>query len=215
VLLIANTCMSHYTPHGHAGVVLDGTVVNDPTLEVLTQIAVSQATAGADVIAPADMMDGRVLWIREALDEAGFEDTPIMAMAAKYASSLYAPFKKAMDSELGFGDQKTYQMDYRNTRQALDEVVLDVTEGADMVVVQPALGYLDVVTSLREHITCPIVLYNVSGEYCMVKAAAQQGWLDEQQTVLELLYGCRRAGADSIITYHALDAARWLKFPLI
>jgi porphobilinogen synthase len=215
VLLIADTCMCEYTPHGHCGVVLDGNIVNDPSLEILSRIAVSQAEAGADMVAPSDMMDGRVLWIREALDEAGFEDLPIMSYAAKYASAFYGPFREAVDSEPAFGDRKTYQMDYRNVRQALDEVTLDITEGSDLILIKPGMAYLDVLSRVREHVSCPLVVYNVSGEYSMIKAAASEGWIDEQQAVLEVLYGFRRAGADSIITYHALDAARWLKFPMV
>jgi porphobilinogen synthase len=215
VLLIADTCLCEYTSHGHCGLVLDGNVVNDPTLEVLSRVAASQAEAGADIIAPSDMMDGRILWIREALDEAGYEDVPIMSYAAKYASAFYGPFREAADSAPSFGDRKTYQMDYRNFRQALDEVTLDVTEGADIIMVKPGMAYMDVLSRIRDHVTCPVAVYNVSGEYSMIKAAAQQGWIDEQQAVMELLHGFRRAGADIIVSYHALDAARWSKFPMI
>ena len=215
VLLIADTCLCEYTSHGHCGLVLDGHVLNDPTLEVLSRVAVSQAEAGADIVAPSDMMDGRVLWIREALDEAGYDEIPIMSYAAKYASAFYGPFREAVDSAPSFGDRKTYQMDYRNVRQALDEVTLDVTEGADIIMVKPGMAYMDVLSQVREHVSCPLAVYNVSGEYSMIKAAAQNGWIDEQQAVMELLHGFRRAGADIIISYHALDAARWLKFPLV
>lgn len=211
LMVIADTCMCEYTSHGHCGILLDGKVLNDPTLDVLARTAVSQAQAGADIIAPSDMMDGRVAWIRDALDDAGYDDTPIMAYSAKYASALYAPFRDAAESTPAFGDRRGYQMDARNALEALDEVDLDVREGADMIMVKPALPYLDIIRRVRERVNLPVVAYNVSGEYGMVKAAALNGWIDERSVVLELLTGIRRAGADLIITYHALDAARWLK----
>jgi porphobilinogen synthase len=211
LMVIADTCMCEYTSHGHCGILLDGKVLNDPTLDVLARTAVSQAQAGADIIAPSDMMDGRVAWIRDALDDAGYDDTPILAYSAKYASALYAPFRDAAESTPAFGDRRDYQMDARNALEALDEVDLDVREGADMIMVKPALPYMDIIRRVRERVNLPVVAYNVSGEYGMVKAAALNGWIDERAVVLELLTGIRRAGADLIITYHAMDAARWLK----
>ena len=211
LLIIADTCLCEYTSHGHCGVLLNGQVLNDPTVDIIARTAVSQAQAGADIIAPSDMMDGRVALIRDALDNAGYDDTPIMAYSAKYASSLYAPFRDAADSTPASGDRKSYQMDPRNAREALEEVALDVQEGADMIMVKPALSYLDVISEVRKMVNLPIAAYNVSGEYSMVKAAAANQWIDERNTVLELLTGIKRAGADLIITYHAVDAARWLK----
>lgn len=210
LLVMADTCMCAYTHHGHCGVVMDGQILNDPTLEILGRIAVSQAEAGADIIAPSDMMDGRVAWVRQALDEAGFQDTLICSYAAKYASALYAPFRDAAASAPSFGDRRTYQMDYRNRKQGLEEVALDIAEGADMILVKPALGYQDILRDVREAYSGPLVAYNVSGEYAMVKAAALEGWLDEQAVVLELLTGLKRAGADWIVSYHAPDVTRWL-----
>ncbi len=211
LMVIADTCMCEYTSHGHCGIMLEGRVLNDPTLDVLARTAVSQAQAGADIIAPSDMMDGRVAWIRDALDDAGYDDIPIMSYSAKYASALYAPFRDAAESTPAFGDRRGYQMDARNALEALDEVDLDIREGADMIMVKPALPYLDIIRRVKERVNLPVVAYNVSGEYGMVKAAALNGWIDERAVVLELLTGIRRAGADLIITYHALDAARWLK----
>jgi porphobilinogen synthase len=211
LLVIADTCLCEYMTHGHCGVVLDGKVLNDPTLEILARTAVSQAQAGADIIAPSDMMDGRVYWLREALDEAGLDDTPIMAYSAKYASSLYAPFRDAAQSTPAFGDRRTYQMDPRNRREALEEVALDVGESADIVMVKPAMAYLDIIQQVRQMVNQPVAAYSVSGEYSMVKAAAQQGWIDERAVVMESLTAIRRAGADIIITYYAVEAARWLR----
>lgn len=211
LLVVADTCLCEYTSHGHCGVLMEGRVLNDPTLDLLAKAAVSQAQAGADIIAPSDMMDGRVARLRDALDEAGYDDTPIMAYSAKYASSLYAPFRDAAESTPASGDRKSYQMDSRNAREALEEVALDVMEGADMVMVKPALPYLDIIYQVRQMVNLPVVAYNVSGEYSMVKAAAANGWIDERAVVTELLTGIKRAGADLIITYHAVDMARWLK----
>jgi porphobilinogen synthase len=211
LLVIADTCLCEYTSHGHCGVLMEGRVLNDPTLELLARTAVSQAQAGADMIAPSDMMDGRVAVIRDALDDAGYDDTPIMAYSAKYASALYAPFRDAAESTPSSGDRKAYQMDPRNGREALEEVALDLQEGADIIMIKPALPYLDVISQVRQLVNVPVAAYNVSGEYSMVKAAAANGWIDERNVVLELLTGIKRAGANLIITYHALDAARWLR----
>lgn len=213
LIVIADTCLCEYTSHGHCGVLLEGRVLNDPTLELLARTAVSQAEAGADIIAPSDMMDGRVAYLRDSLDDAGFDDTPIMAYSAKYASAMYGPFREAAESTPATGDRKGYQMDYRNAREALEEVSLDIQEGADMVMVKPALPYLDIIQQVRKMTNLPVAAYNVSGEYSMVKAAAANGWLDERNTVLELLTGIKRAGADLIISYHAVEAARWLTKP--
>lgn len=187
------------------------TVENDATLALLAKVAVSHATAGADMVAPSDMMDGRVAAIREALDLNGFKDVAVMSYAVKYASAYYGPFREAADSAPQFGDRRSYQMDPANAREALKEVALDIAEGADLVIVKPALAYLDIVRSVKDNTDLPVVAYNVSGEYAMVKAAAANGWIDERQIVQETLLGMKRAGADMIITYHALDAARWLK----
>ncbi|MGE0200526.1 MAG: porphobilinogen synthase [Candidatus Melainabacteria bacterium] len=211
VVLIADTCLCEYMTHGHCGVYLDGRVLNDPTLELLARTAVSQAEAGVDMVAPSDMMDGRVIHIRDSLDEAGFQDTAILSYAVKYNSSLYGPFREAADSTPGSGDRRGYQMDYRNAREALDEASLDVEEGADILLVKPATGYQDILVRLRERCNLPLFAYSVSGEYAMIKAAAEKGWLNEQDVVLEQLYGLKRAGADRIITYHAPLAADWLK----
>ncbi len=209
--VIADICLCEYTDHGHCGVLTaTGEVDNDPSLELLTRMAVSTAEAGADIIAPSDMMDGRVAAIREGLDGSGFEATPIMSYSAKYASAYYGPFREAADSTPQFGDRRGYQMDPPNVREALREVAADIAEQADIVMVKPALAYLDVIRAVRESTDLPLAAYNVSGEYAMVKAAAQQGWLDERRIVLETLTGIARAGADIIITYHAKDAARWL-----
>jgi porphobilinogen synthase len=213
LLVIADTCVCEYTSHGHCGVLAgpdDPDVVNDATLEVLARTAVSQAEAGVDVVAPSDMMDGRVGAIRRALDERGFAHVPVLSYAAKYASAFYGPFREAADSAPQFGDRRTYQMDPPNVREALREIALDLDEGADAVMVKPALAYLDVIRAARERFDAPLAAYNVSGEYSMVKAAAANGWLDERRVVTEVLTGIVRAGADIVITYHAKDVARWL-----
>ncbi len=209
--VICDVCLCEYTSHGHCGVVRDGYVQNDETLELLARTAVSQAAAGADIVAPSDMMDGRVGAIRRALDEAGFGQVAIMAYSAKYASAFYGPFREAAGSAPQFGDRRAYQMDPPNVREALREVELDIAEGADIIMVKPALAYLDVIRVVRQRFDHPLAAYNVSGEYAMVKAAARNGWLDERRAALEILYGIKRAGADLIITYHAKDVARWLK----
>ncbi|MEM0320948.1 MAG: porphobilinogen synthase [Thermoprotei archaeon] len=211
VVLIADTCLCEYTSHGHCGVVVDGSVDNDRTLELLAKTAVSQAEAGATVIAPSAMMDGQVGAIRSALDEAGFERTPIMAYSAKYASTFYGPFRVAAESKPQFGDRRGYQMDPRNRREALREVGLDVEEGADIIMVKPALPYLDVIASVKEKYPLPLAAYQVSGEYLMIRSAAASGYLDEKLAVLESVYSIRRAGADIVITYFAEDIARWLR----
>ena len=212
LLVVTDVCLCEYTSHGHCGVVEKetGEVLNDVSLELLARTASSQAEAGADIVAPSDMMDGRVAAIRSELDNEGFENTPIMAYAAKYASAFYGPFREAADSAPQFGDRRSYQMDPANAREALVETGLDIEEGADIVMVKPALPYLDVLRRVRETTNVPVAAYNVSGEYAMVKAAVQNGWLDEQRAVLEALTGIKRGGADIIITYHAPDAARWL-----
>jgi porphobilinogen synthase len=211
LLVIPDLCLCEYTSHGHCGVLReDGSVENDATLGLLARTAVSHARAGADLIAPSDMMDGRVGAIRAALDEDGFEDLPILAYSAKFASAFYGPFREAADSTPASGDRRGYQMDPANGDEALREVLLDVEEGADLVMVKPALPYLDVVRRVKDATRMPVVAYNVSGEYAMVKAAAAAGYLDERATVLEALTSIRRAGADAVITYHAKDAARWL-----
>jgi porphobilinogen synthase len=212
LLVIADLCLCEYTSHGHCGVVrADGSVDNDASLELLSRTAVSQARAGADVIAPSDMMDGRVGAIRSALDEDGLTDTPILAYSAKFASAFYGPFRDAVDSAPAFGDRRGYQMDPANGDEALREVLLDVEEGADMVMVKPALPYLDVLRRVKDITRLPVAAFNVSGEYAMVKAAAAAGYVDERAIVLESLTSIRRAGADVVITYHAKDAARWLQ----
>jgi porphobilinogen synthase len=208
LLVITDVCLCEYTSHGHCGVVRDGRVLNDPTLELLARTAVSHAAAGADIVAPSDMMDGRVGAIRAALDAEGFTETPILSYAAKYASAFYGPFREAADSAPQFGDRRAYQMDPANRREALKEVLLDLQEGADMVMVKPALSYLDVIADVRAATNVPIAAYNVSGEYAMVKAAAERGWLDEARTVDEILTSIKRAGADIILTYHAKEFAR-------
>ncbi len=209
--VITDVCLCQYTNHGHCGLVCEEEIENDTTLRLLGQVAVSHAEAGADMVAPADMMDGRVRAIREALDKQGYEHVAIMSYAAKYASAYYGPFRAAADSAPQFGDRKTYQMDPANAREALREIALDIEEGADIVMVKPALAYLDVVRQVRDRFDLPVAVYNVSGEYAMVKAAAANGWIEERKIVLETLTGMKRAGADMIITYHALDAARWLR----
>ena len=211
LVVITDVCLCEYTDHGHCGVVDDqGRVINDASVELLAQTAVSQAAAGADIIAPSDMMDGRIGVIREALDESGFEDLTLLSYAAKFASAFYGPFRDAADSAPAFGDRRAYQMDPANGREALRAIERDLAEGADMVMVKPALAWLDVVRDARLRFDVPLAAYNVSGEYSMVKAAAANGWIDEERIVLETLTGIRRAGADLILTYHAKDAARWL-----
>jgi porphobilinogen synthase len=209
-LVITDLCLCEYTSHGHCGVVKDGVVHNDSTLDLYGLTAIVQAEAGADMIAPSGMMDGQVASIREALDEAGFENVPIMAYAAKYASAFYGPFRDAAQSTPQFGDRRTHQMDPGNVREALQEMEHDLREGADILMVKPALAYLDVIAKARERFDVPLAAYNVSGEYSMVKAAAANGWVDERRVVLESLTSMRRAGADIIISYHAKDVARWL-----
>jgi len=211
LLVITDVCLCEYTNHGHCGVVRHGKVLNDPTLVLLAKSAVAYADAGADIIAPSDMMDGRVAAIRAALDKAGHTDTPIMSYAAKFASAFYGPFREAAESPPQFGDRKTYQMDFANANEALREIALDIAEGADIVMVKPGLPYLDLVWRVKEKFGYPVAVYNVSGEYAMLKAAAVNGWIDEKQAVLEMLTGFRRAGADIILTYWATTAAKWLK----
>jgi len=211
LVVITDVCLCEYTSHGHCGIVVGGEVNNDQTLPLLARMALSHVEAGADVVAPSDMMDGRVKTIRAALDQEGHEDVPILSYAAKYASAFYGPFREAADSAPQFGDRRGYQMDPPNVREALREVEQDIAEGADMVMVKPALAYLDVIRRVCESFNHPIAAYNVSGEYAMVKAAAQQGWLDEKRAALEVLTAIKRAGADVILTYHAKDAARWLR----
>ena len=210
LLVIADVCLCEYTSHGHCGVVCDGHILNDETLPLLAKSAVTLAAAGADIIAPSDMMDGRVAALRAALDEAGFEETPVMSYAAKFASGYYGPFRDAAGSAPQFGDRKTYQMDPPNGREALQEIETDLEEGADLIIVKPALAYGDITALARQRFDVPLIAYNVSGEYSMVKAAAENGWIDEKRIVLENLVSMKRAGADRIITYHALDAAKWL-----
>lgn len=211
LLVITDVCLCEYTDHGHCGVIEGGEVANDATIAILAAQALSHARAGADIVAPSDMMDGRVAAIREALDEHKFADVAILSYAAKYCSGFYGPFREAADSAPQFGDRRSYQMDPANVREALKEVALDVEEGADAVMVKPAMPYLDVIRAVRERFDVPVGAYNVSGEYAMVKAAAQNGWLDEKRVVLEILTGIQRAGADVVLTYHAKDVARWLK----
>ncbi len=210
LLVATDVCMCQYTSHGHCGIVRNDQIDNDETLHYLGLTAVSHAAAGADLVAPSAMMDGQVSAIRSALDSNGFRDTAILAYAAKYASSFYGPFREAADSPPQFGDRRQYQMDPANADEALREVALDISEGADLVMVKPALAYLDVIRRIRERFSYPIAAYNVSGEYSMLKAAARNGWLDEQKAVLEVLTAIKRAGADIILTYHAKDAVRWI-----
>lgn len=210
MIVIADTCLCQYTDHGHCGVLHEGEVVNDETLKLLAATAVSQAKAGADIIAPSNMMDGFVIAIREGLDEAGFAHIPIMSYAVKYASSFYGPFRDAAHSTPQSGDRKSYQMDPANAREGLLEAESDIKEGADFLIVKPALAFMDMILRLRENFHVPIVAYNVSAEYSMVKAAAANGWIDEERIVMETLVGFKRAGADLIITYHAKDVAKWL-----
>jgi porphobilinogen synthase len=211
LLVMTDVCLCEYTDHGHCGVLEHGDVANDPTLEILAEQALSHARAGADIVAPSDMMDGRVGAIRAKLDDHKFENIPIMAYAAKYCSGFYGPFREAAQSAPQSGDRRSYQMDPGNAREALKEVALDLEEGADMVMVKPALPYLDIIRIVRDHFDVPVAAYNVSGEYAMVKAAAQRDWVEEKRVVLEILTGIQRAGADIILTYHAKDVARWLK----
>jgi len=211
LLVITDVCLCEYTDHGHCGVIKNGDVDNDATLELLAREALSHARAGADMVAPSDMMDGRVGAIRKALDENGFQQTPIMAYAAKYASGFYGPFREAAESTPQFGDRRSYQMDPANAEEALREVDLDIREGADIVMVKPALAYLDIIYRVKQKFGYPVAAYNVSGEYSMIKAAGQNGWIDEPRIMMEVLFAIRRAGADMILTYFAKEAARWLQ----
>jgi porphobilinogen synthase len=211
LLVITDVCLCEYTSHGHCGVIKGEEVLNDPSVMLLADAALSHARAGADIVAPSDMMDGRVGAIRQKLDENGFENVAILSYAAKYSSGFYGPFREAAQSTPQFGDRRSYQMDPANAREALREVALDLEEGADMIMVKPAMPYLDVIQRVREKFDVPVAAYNVSGEYAMVKAAVQRGWLDEKRVVLEILTGIQRAGAEIILTYHAKDVARWLK----
>ena len=211
LLVITDVCLCEYTSHGHCGLVVDGDVDNDKTLDLLARMALSHAEAGADIVAPSDMMDGRVKTIREALDKSGFVDLPIMSYAVKYASAFYGPFRDAAQSAPQFGDRRSYQMDSANVREALREVEQDVVEGVDIIMVKPALAYLDVISKVHDKFNHPVAAYNVSGEYSMVKAAAARGWIDERRVVMEILTSIKRAGADVIVTYHAKDVARWLQ----
>ena len=211
LIVIADVCLCEYTSHGHCGLIKDGIILNDETLPLLCAAAVSYARAGADIVAPSDMMDKRVGAIREALDKEGFTYTPVMAYSAKFASGYYGPFRDAAHSAPGFGGRKTYQMDPANGREAMREVEEDIAEGADMIIAKPAMAYLDIIKEIRRKFNIPIVAYNVSGESAMVKAAAENGWIDEKKIVMENLIGMKRAGADMIITYHALEVAEWLK----
>jgi len=210
LVLMTDVCLCEYTDHGHCGVIVDGEVHNDRSLELLARTAVSHVEAGADVVAPSDMMDGRVAAIRDALDDHSFENTPILAYSAKYASAFYGPFREAADSTPSFGDRRGYQMDPANVREALRECELDLDEGADALMIKPALPYLDVIRAVRETYDVPVAAYNVSGEYAMVKAAAQKGWLDERTAALESLTAIKRAGADLILSYWTKDLAQWL-----
>lgn len=209
--VITDVCLCEYTDHGHCGIIREGHILNDPTLDLLAQTAVSHAAAGADMVAPSDMMDGRVAAIRKGLDEAGFEGVPIMSYAAKFASGYYGPFREAAGSTPQFGDRRSYQMDPPNGNEAMIETALDIEEGADLIIVKPALAYGDITYRTKQRFGLPVVAYNVSGEFAMVKAAAEKGWIDEKRIVLESLVSMKRAGADLIITYHALDVARWLR----
>lgn len=211
MLIVGDVCLCQYTNSGHCGKLCGQEVDNDPTLELLAKTAVSQAEAGADIIAPSDMMDGRIAAIREALDKEKYENTSIMSYAVKYASAYYGPFRDAANSAPQFGNRKGYQMDPANSREAMKEVELDLAEGADIIMVKPALAYLDIVHQVREKINRPVAVYNVSGEYAMVKAAAANGWIDEKRIVMESMMCMKRAGADIIISYHAIDVAKWLK----
>ena len=211
LLVVTDVCLCEYTDHGHCGVIERGEIANDPTLDILAQQALSHARAGADIVAPSDMMDGRVAAIRKKLDQHNFENISILAYAAKYCSGFYGPFREAAQSAPQHGDRRSYQMDPANAREALKEVAMDIEEGADVVMVKPALAYLDIIRRVRDRFDVPVGAYNVSGEFAMVKAAARNGWIDEKRVVLEILTGIQRAGADIILTYHAKDVARWLK----
>jgi len=211
LIVITDVCLCEYTSHGHCGIIRDGYVDNDLTLPLLAKMALSHVAAGADIVAPSDMMDGRIKAVRETLDEKGFQDTAIMSYAAKYASAFYGPFREAAQSVPQFGDRRGYQMDPPNVREALREVAQDIAEGADIVMVKPALAYMDVIRQVRDKFDYPLAAYNVSGEYAMVKAAVQRGWLEERPVVMETLTAFKRAGADIILTYHAPDVARWLQ----
>ena len=208
--VVSDVCLCQYTSHGHCGLIKDNYVTNDETLPLLAKVAVSQAEAGADIVAPSDMMDGRVLAIRQALDDKGYDNVSIMSYTVKYASAYYGPFREAVNSAPKFGDRRSYQMDPANVREAFKEVDLDTIEGADIIMVKPALSYLDVITKVKEYTNLPVAAYNVSGEYAMIKAAAQQGWIDGDRVMMETLLSMKRAGADIIITYHALEAAKLL-----
>ena len=208
--VVSDVCLCQYTSHGHCGLIKDNYVTNDETLPLLAKVAVSQAEAGADIVAPSDMMDGRVLAIRQALDDKGYDNVSIMSYSVKYASAYYGPFREAVNSAPKFGDRRSYQMDPANVREAFKEVDLDTIEGADIIMVKPALSYLDVITKVKEYTNLPVAAYNVSGEYAMIKAAAQQGWIDGDRVMMETLLSMKRAGADIIITYHALEAAKLL-----
>jgi porphobilinogen synthase len=211
LLVVTDVCLCEYTSHGHCGVIQDGAVLNDPSLALLAEAALSHARAGADMVAPSDMMDGRVAAIRRKLDENSFQDVAILSYAAKYCSAFYGPFREAAQSTPQFGDRRSYQMDPANSREALHEVALDLEEGADIIMVKPALPYLDIIALVRQRFDVPVAAYNVSAEFSMVKAAAQKGWIDEQRIVLEILTGIQRAGASIVLTYHAKDVARWLR----
>ncbi len=210
MVVITDVCACEYTDHGHCGILVNGEVDNDRTLPLLAATAVSHARAGADVVAPSDMMDGRVAAIRQSLDEAGFPSVPVLSYAAKYASAFYGPFREAAESTPAFGDRRSHQMDPANAREAMTEIAIDLDEGADFVIVKPALAYLDIIRQARDRFDVPIIAYNVSGEYAMIKAAARLGWIDERRVTLETLTAIKRAGAGRIITYHAKEAARWL-----
>ena len=211
LVVLTDVCLCQYNPAGHCGIVQDGKILNDESLELIAKTALSHAQAGADIVAPSDMMDGRIAAIRQILDENGFTDIPIMSYAVKYASAYYGPFREAAHSAPAFGDRKTYQMDPANSREALREAESDVMEGADFLMVKPAMAYMDIIRQLRDRFDLPIVAYNVSGEYALIMAAAQNGWMDEKKTVMETLLGMKRAGADTILTYFAKDVARYLK----
>jgi porphobilinogen synthase len=210
LIVITDVCLCEYMSHGHCGIVKKGKVLNDPTLELLAREALSHAKAGADIVAPSDMMDGRVAVIRDILDANGFDEIPIISYAAKYASAFYGPFREAAESTPSFGDRHSYQMDPANRREALKEVALDIDEGADIVMVKPAMSYMDIISDVKENFDLPVAAYNVSGEYSMIKAAAKMGWIDETKVVMELLMSFKRAGADLILTYHAMEAAKEL-----
>jgi porphobilinogen synthase len=210
LMVITDVCLCEYTDHGHCGIIKKGKVLNDPTLELLAREALSHAKAGADIVAPSDMMDGRVAVIRDALDSGGFDEIPIISYAAKYSSAFYGPFREAAESTPSFGDRRSYQMDPGNRREAIKEVALDIEEGADIIMVKPAMSYLDIIADVKDAFDLPVAAYNVSGEYSMIKAAAKLGWIDETKVMMELLLSFKRAGADLILTYHAVEAAKEL-----